>query len=94
MNTNNSTTEPEMRSEYNFSGKQGVRGKYYQAYRQGHTVKITQEDGTVTTQYFTLEEGAVLLSPDVRKYFPDSESVNEALRGLIKLIPQEPKEAV
>jgi len=79
---------------YDFSGKQGVRGKYYQTYRQGHTVKVRQEDDTVTTQYFTLEEGAVLLSPDVRPYFPDSESVNQALRGLIQLIPQEPKEIV
>ena len=94
VNSHKSTTEPEMLPEYNFNGKQGVRGKYDQAYRQGHTVKITEEDGTVTTQYFTLEEGAVLLLPDIRKYFPDSESVNQALCGLIKLIPQEPKEAV
>jgi hypothetical protein len=91
MNTHHSTIDPEMLPEYDFRGKQGVRGKYYQAYWQGHTVKVTQEDGTVTTQYFTLEDGAVLLSPDVRKYFPDSESVNQALRGLIKLIPQEQK---
>ena len=90
----NSTTEPDMLPEYDFSGKKGVRGKYYQAYRRGHTVRVTQADGTVTTQYFTLEDGAVLLSPDVRKYFPDSDSVNQALRGLIKLIPQEPQEAV
>lgn len=83
-----------MLPEYDFSGKEGVRGKYHQAYRQGHRVNITQEDGTVTTQYFTLEDGVVLLAPDVRKYFPDSESVNQALRGLIKLIPQEPKEVV
>jgi len=55
MNTHNSITEPEMLPAYDFSGKQGVRGKYYQAYRQGHTVNVTQEDGTVTTQYFTLE---------------------------------------
>ncbi len=27
------------------------------------------------------------LDPDVRVYFPDSESVNAALRGLIALIP-------
>jgi hypothetical protein len=49
---------------------------------------VRQEDGTVVTQYFTLEDGAVLLTPDVRAYFPDSESVNRALRGLISLIPQ------
>lgn len=79
-----------MLPEYDFSGKKGVRGKYHRAYQQGHTVRIPEEDGTVTTQYFTLEEGAVLLEPDVREYFPDSASVNQALRGLIGLIPRQP----
>ncbi len=78
-----------MLPEYDFSGKKGQRGKYHQAYERGHTVRIVQEDGSVTTQYFTLEDGAVLLEPDVREYFPNSGSVNEALRGLIKLIPHE-----
>lgn len=79
--------ETDMLPDYDFRGKTGVRGKYYTAYQQGHTVRIQQEDGSITTQYFTLEEGAVLLAPDVREYFPDSESVNQALRGLIKLVP-------
>ena len=74
-----------MRAEYDFSG--GVRGKHYEAYRQGHTVKVQREDGTVDVHYFALEEGAVLLEPDVRQYFPDSESVNKALRTLIDLVP-------
>lgn len=78
-----------MLPEYDFSGKKGVRGKYHHAYQQGHVVRIHQEDGSVTTQYFTLEDGAVLLAPDVREYFPDSESVNQALRGLIGLIPRQ-----
>ncbi len=76
-----------MQPEYDFSGKKGVRGKYSTVYKQGHTVKMHQEDGTVVTQYFTLEDGAVLLTPEVRKYFPDSESVNQDLHGLISLIP-------
>jgi len=33
------------------------------------------------------KEGVVILEPDVRSYFPDSESVNRVLRTLIKLIP-------
>jgi hypothetical protein len=81
-----------MLPEYDFSGKKGVRGKYHRAYRQGHTVRIHEEDGAVTTQYFTLEEGAVLLEPDVREYFPDSASVNQALRGLIGLIPRQTRQ--
>lgn len=28
-----------------------------------------------------------MLDPEVRKYFPDSEKVNSALKSLIKLIP-------
>ncbi len=89
MTTQQSETEAEMLPEYDLSGKQGVRGKYHSAYQQGHTVRITQEDGSVIAQYFTLEEGAVLLAPDVREYFPDSDSVNQALRGLIGLIPRQ-----
>lgn len=64
----------------------GVRGKYYRAYRAGHTVNIHKDDGTIETQYFTLEEGAVMLEPDVRQYFPDSEAVNNALLCLIPLV--------
>jgi len=78
----------EMLPEYDFEGKQGERGKYYQAYRQGHHVKIHKDDGTVETHYFTLEDRAVLLEPDVFAYFPNSEAANHALRGLIALIPK------
>lgn len=66
--------------------------KYHQVYERSHTVREIPEEGSVTTQYFTLEDGTVLLAPDVRKYFPYSESVNQALRGLIRLIPQAPQE--
>ena len=78
----------EMRSEYDFKRMaDGVRGKYYKAYRAGHTVKIQKADGTVTVQHFKLEEGAVMLEPDVREYFPTAEAVNQALRCLIPLLP-------
>jgi hypothetical protein len=93
-NQHNSNSDPDMLPEYDFSGKKGIRGKYYKAYRQGHTVRVIQEDGSVIMQYFTLEDGAVLLAPDVQRYFPDSDSVNQALRGLIQLIPKEPHRAV
>jgi hypothetical protein len=84
------TAQPDMLPEYDFTGKKGERGKYYRAYRQGHTVKIYQADGTVSIRYFTLEEGAVMLEPDVRRYFPNSDAVNAALRSLIALIPAGP----
>ena len=79
----------DMRPEYDFRG--GVRGKHVHAYREGHTVTIHQEDGTTIVQHFTVEEGTVMLEPDVREYFPDSETVNAALRSLIALIPKKPK---
>ena len=79
----------EMLPEYDFRG--GVRGKHHKAYREGHSVTVHKEDGTVQVQHFTLEDGAVMLESDVRKYFPDSDTVNRALRGLITLLPDKPK---
>jgi len=85
--------EPDdMRPEYNFAGMAGgVRGKYYKAYRAGHKVKIHKSDGTTIVQHFALEEGAVVLEPDVREFFPDSEAVNKALRCLIPLVAKRPR---
>src|SRR5436305_15062368 len=82
--------DDEMRPEYDFRG--GVRGKHYQAYRRGPTVTIHKTDGSKVVQPFTLEDGAVLVEPDVRAYFPDSESANSALRCIIPLLPTKPKE--
>jgi hypothetical protein len=89
---NNASSEPnntpaeDMLPEYDFTD--GTRGKHYQAYRNGHTVSIHHPNGTTSVQLFKLDEGAVMLDPEVREYFPDSEAVNSALRGLIALIPQ------
>jgi hypothetical protein len=82
----------DMLPEYDFSNmKGGVRGKYYKAYREGHTVKIQKIDGTTVVQHFTLEDGAVMLEPDVREFFPNSEAVNKALRCLIPLMTKNGK---
>ena len=56
----------------------GVRGRHHKAYRVGHSVTVYKEDATVQIQHFTLEEGPVLFEWDVRKYFPDSETVDRA----------------
>src|SRR6266496_1198710 len=82
------STDEDMRAEYDFSGRTGVRGKYYQKLRQGYTIKVQREDGTTLVQHVTRPEGTVTLDPDVREYFPDAESVNTALRTLIHLVPQ------
>ena len=71
-----------MRSEYDFS--EGVRGRHVKAYRAGHTVEITTQEGSIETRCFTEEDGSVMLDPDVKRHFPDSDSVNKALRSLIK----------
>jgi hypothetical protein len=87
-NTEDTSKIQDMRSEYDFSSMKGaVRGKYYRAYRAGHKVEIHKLDGSTSVQYFKLEDGAIMLEPDVKKYFPNSESVNKALRSLIQIIP-------
>jgi hypothetical protein len=74
----------DMRSEYNFAG--GVRGKHHKAMQQGYCVKVRRKDGTTLVQQVRLEEGTVMLEPEVRKYFPNSDAVNAALRCLIPLV--------
>jgi len=73
-----------MLSEYDFTGKKAVRGKYYLGRQKGYTVRIHNEDGAITTRTFG---PTITLKPDVAKYFHDSESVNNALRTLIALVP-------
>ena len=82
----------EMRAEYEL-GK-GERGKYYRSLEKGYTVRVHQTDGTVVVNHYTLAEGTVLLAPDVREYFSDSKSVNEALRSLIHLTEKVPARKV
>ncbi|MBL8090955.1 MAG: hypothetical protein KF758_07310 [Anaerolineales bacterium] len=79
----------EMRKEYDFS--KAKRGKFYRPLDKDYnTAHVHKKDGTVEVIHYSLAEGIVLLAPDVQEYFPDSESVNEALRSLIKLIDKLP----
>ena len=78
----------EMRREYDFRG--AVRGKFYKPMQKGYTVHIHKADGTTLVQHYVIAAGTVMLQPDVRRYFPDSESVNAALRSLITLMAQIP----
>ncbi len=71
----------EIEESYDFST--GVQGKHYKSYRKGHTVKINKKDGSIETHYFTSEEGSIMLDPDVKKHFTDSETVNKILREYI-----------
>lgn len=71
--------EEEMQDEYDFSN--GVRGKHYRDYLAGYTVRIISPDGTVEEREVEPAEGAVVIEPDLRADFPDSDSVNRALRA-------------
>ena len=64
-----------------------MRGKHFREYRQGYTVIITHPDGTQTVETVTPDPAAVILDPDVQRYFPDSEAVNRTLRTLLNFIP-------
>lgn len=79
-----------MLPEYDFTGKTGVRGKYYQQLRAGYTIEIHQEDGSTLVQRIPPADDMIQLDPDVREYFPDAEAVNHALRTLIQLVPSPP----
>ena len=72
----------EMREEYDFS--KGVRGKHFEAMRKGYKTIIHKSDGSTVVR----ETRPIFLDEDVQKYFPNSESVNQALRGLIALVPE------
>jgi len=76
-----------MQAEYDLKHmKGGVRGKYYQAYRAGHSVQIRKPDGRTVVNTYKPIDGSIVIAPELRKYFPDSESVNEALRCLVPLV--------
>lgn len=72
----------ETRPEYDFSN--GERGKHAARLRSGHTTIITKTDGSS----IEVQSRPIFLEPDIREYFPDAESVNQALRGLIRLVPE------
>ena len=81
----------DMRAEYDFRG--GARGRYYRAMQAGYTITIHRADGSTVIKEVKPATGTVVLEPDVQPYFPDSESVNTALRSLISLIPVKRKTA-
>jgi len=71
----------EMREEYDFSN--GARGKHFKKMQNGYTTIIHKSDGSTVVK----ETRPIFLDEDVQAYFPDAKSVNQALRGLIALMP-------
>jgi hypothetical protein len=81
----------DMRPEYDFS--KGVRGEHYKDLSKGYTSIVNHPDGTKEITHYRPIPGMIHLAPDVRRYFPDSDAVNVALRGLIALIPAKQRAA-
>ena len=79
----------EMRPEYGSS--RGVRGQHWRAMQAGYTIRVHKADGTIVVKDVMPKKNAVLLEPDVQAHFPDSKSVNRALRCLIPLLPKKRK---
>ena len=66
-----------------------MRGKYAATTREeGYTIREYNADGTYT-ETRVLGEKTVILAPDVWEYFPSSQAVNDALRTLVSLIPEQ-----
>ena len=63
-------------------------------YCESYIVTVQKADGTTEVREVTPLKDTVILEPEVRRYFPDSAAVNEALRGLIALVPQIPRKKV
>lgn len=79
---NTKLEQDDMRPEYDLRGLKGVRGKYYSAMRHGYTITIHRKNGATVVKEIGPKR-TILLEPDVQNYFPDSASVNAALRSLI-----------
>ncbi len=67
----------EILPHYDFSN--GVRGKHYKKFREGVTVRLLGEQ---------TDAKVIVLDNDLGKIFPDSKSVNNALRHLVKALPK------
>ena len=83
-----SNPDDDLRPEYDFRG--AARGRRYKPLHAGYSVHIRRQDGTTEVRQYVLTKGTVLLQPDVREYFPDSDAVNSALRSLIVLMKNVP----
>lgn len=79
-------TKDDMQPEYDFSGSS--RGKYArQLKEEGYTIRVFEPDGSYT-ETRVLGNKMIVLDDDVWAYFSTSESVNNALRTLINLVPE------
>ena len=67
----------EMLPHYDFS--EGVKGKHFKKFREGVSIQLLGE---------TKDTKLVVLDEDMGKLFPDSKSVNNALRHIVDAMPK------
>ncbi len=79
--------EDDLLPEYDLSSVEP--GTAYRPLDQGYTVTIHKADGSTEVRVVSPYKDAIVLEADVKAYFPDSESVNSALRSIIALFPKE-----
>ena len=91
---NTAADDDTLRPEYDMSTlKQvGERGQHARARGEGYTTVVNHADGSKTITHYRAHPGAIVLDADVRAHFPDSKSVNTALRSLIALAPTRRKQ--
>lgn len=71
---------------------------------RGHTMKVMKNDPDMLEEYdfskgvrgkyakrYAEGTNVVVIDPDVAKYFPDHDSVNEALRSLLPIVKRHAK---
>ena len=75
--------------EYDFSKMKPMeRGQYARDLQQGYTITVHKSDGSTEVRQIPASANVVILDADVQAYFPDSKAVNNALRGLLALVPR------
>ena len=62
--------------------------KHSESFRPARKAKTVPAASAARPARKSSKPPAIVLDPDVRLYFPDSDAVNRALRQLIRLIPR------
>ena len=85
VNKKTAKKDEKMRAQYNFSS--GERPRYDTKYPEGAVITV-HRDGRKASKKRIENKALVVLDADVSKVFPDTRSVNSALRHLIAAVPK------
>jgi hypothetical protein len=84
--TNKSETKGDMLPNYDFS--KGEKPNYAKKFSGGAVITIHSSNGKSSKKKIIQKQSLVILDADVSKVFPDTKSVNSALRHLIAALPK------